>query len=175
MTNMTRDRAILGAELSVRYHRRRASFLERASSLMSTAILVGGAGAFASLFGESTAIAKVATLFVALVGVVQIVFQVDRCAAEHRRWLKEWSELLVEIRGNERPTAAKLHYWDQRRSEIETDCVGELRALQIDCWNRAAVALGYDAPPTPIRWWQRALIQVCSFEGWFANPEPERV
>jgi len=170
---VTRETAQFGAELSIRYHRRRASFLERTSALMSTAILIGGAGAFASLFGESTFIAKIATLFVALVGVIQIVFQVDRCAAEHRRWLKEWSGLLLEIKRNDDPSAAELHRWDERRSGIEQECVGELRALQIDCWNRTAIAMGSTEPPTPMRWWHRALIQVCSFEATFANPLPQ--
>ncbi|MBA2932608.1 hypothetical protein HZF05_00740 [Sphingomonas sp. CGMCC 1.13654] len=139
---------------------------------MSTAILMGGAGAFASLFGESTTFAKIATLLVALIGVVQIVFQVDRCAAEHRRWLKEWMALLLEIRASTDPTPEALNEWDRRRSDVEQECVGELRALQVDCWNRTCVAMGFSAKPTPIPRWQLPLIQICSFEGWYSNPQP---
>jgi uncharacterized membrane protein YuzA (DUF378 family) len=168
----TRAEILFSAELSARYHRRRAAFLERTSALMSTVILVGGAGAFASLFGDATIIAKIATLIIALIGVVQIVFQMDRCAAEHRRWLREWTSILVEVKEADNPSREAIAMWEKRRAVIETECVSELRALQIDCWNRTAISLRYQVKPTPIRLWQRALIQVFSFESWFANPMP---
>jgi hypothetical protein len=163
----TRDELLFDAEMSAKYHRRRATFLERASSAMSVAILAGGAGAFASLFGETTTIAKFATLIVAIVGIVQIVFQTDRCAAEHRRWLKAWSAMITEIRQTEVASQEQLNDWVARRYALEGECVGEMRALQEDCYNRTMVALERQGAPTPITAWQRMWMQLFSFENAF--------
>lgn len=166
------DDLLFAAELSARYHRRRAAFLDRTSSIMSVVILAGGAGAFASLFGETTTFARIATLVVALVGIVQVVFRVDQCAAEQRRWLKQWLAMIADIRRHDTHEAGQIANWSDERYVIESECVGELRALQVDCYNRALIATGSPDRPTPMRWWHRAFIQIASFEGAFANPLP---
>ena len=155
------------AQMSAKYHRRRAAFLERTSAAMSASILFGGAGAFASLFGTDTKFAMIATAAVALIGIVQIVFQTDRCAAEHRHWLREWNTMLAEIGKAPAPSEEQIATWNAQRYDIESECAGELRALQVDCYNRTMAAMDLDGKPVPIRWWQRALIQVVSFEGAF--------
>ncbi|WP_191864467.1 hypothetical protein V3I01_09795 [Sphingomonas sp. gentR] len=166
----TRADILFIVEMSVRYHRRRASFLDVTSSLMSLATVIGGAGAFLTLIGgESTTIAKLATLVLTVVGTVQIVFRIDTAAAAHKQWLKQWLGMLFEVRTHEAPDAATMSKWIERRYAIEADCVTEMRALQVDCYNRTASALDLDATPTPLRWWHRAFIQVWSFEGSFAG------
>lgn len=154
-------------ELAVRYHRRRASFLEMASSTMMLVTVIGGAGAFLSLLGDRTAVAKVATLVVTVVGTIQALFRVDTCAAQHRQWLKLWMEMLFEVRVEANPSVEQLAGWMKRRYAIESECIGEMRALQVDCLHRAANALNRDAGENPVRPWHRALLQVWPFEGSF--------
>lgn len=153
--------------MSIKYHRRRAAFLERVGALMSAAILFGGAGAFASLFGEQTGIAKWLTAILALIGIVQIVFQVDRCAAEHRGWLRRWMDLQKEIERTKSPTDERMADWLDVKLDIESECVGEMRALQEDCYNRTISELDRAGEPTPIKLRHRLFMQVYSFENGF--------
>jgi hypothetical protein len=155
---------LFSAAVATRYHRRRATFLERASASMSVLILLGGATALVGLVGDKSLFARILGLAIVLVGVVQVVFQVDRCAAEHRRWLREWSAILSEIRQNENPPPAMISAWVKRQHEIESDCVGEMRALTNDCYNRAMYALEREGEPFKITWWQRLFMQLISFD-----------
>lgn len=170
---LDRESLLFSAEVSVRYHRRRATFLDRTSAIMSLLIIVGGSTAFASLFGASTTFAKGATIFLSSIGGIQLVFRIDRAAVDHQRWLKQWLEMLAAMRASESPTKAQLGRWETQRCSIESECVGEMRALQVDCYNRTLVALSYEDQPTSMRWWHRAFIQILSFEKDFANPNPK--
>ena len=129
--------------------------------------VIGGAGAFLSLLGEGTLVAKVATLVLTVAGVIQAVFRIDTCAAQHRQWLKQWLEVLRQVRMQPKPEHDQIDAWVTERYRIEAECVGELRALQVDCYNRTIAALSLVGEPVPIRWWQRVFIQVWSFEGSF--------
>ncbi|WP_426254509.1 hypothetical protein [Sphingomonas sp. DC2300-3] len=162
----TRTDMLFIVEMSVRYHRRRASFLDLTSSLMSLVTVIGGAGAFLTLIGgDSTLIAKIATLFLAAVGAIQLIFKIDTAAAMHKQWLKQWLRMLHEIRTNNDPDPATMSAWIRERYGIEAECVTEMRALQADCFNRTMTALDRDGDRMPLKWWQRAFMQVWSFEG----------
>lgn len=152
------------AQVSVRYHRRRAAFLERCSALMSVVILLGGAAAFVGVVGEATLFAKIVTLAIVGVGVIQIVFQTDRWAAAHRQWLRQWSDMLAEIRKASAPDQHQIGRWIDRQIVIEADCVGEMKALANDCYNRTMNALQRDGDPFKITPWQRFWMQFFSFE-----------
>ena len=163
----SRSDLLFDVAMSVKYHRRRATFLERVSALMSAAILFGGAGAFASLFGDQTVVARILTAFIAFVGIIQIVFQTDRCAAEHRGWLRRWINLLKGIEADANANPAQLAQWNTEKLDIESECVGEMRALQEDCYNRTMLAHNRQGVPTRLRWWHRAFMQLYSFENSF--------
>lgn len=165
----TRAEMLFSAELSVRYHRRRASFLEVSGSLASLVTVIGGAGAFLSLLGgDNTAVAKIATFALTVVGTIQLVFKTDTAAAAHKQWLKQWSRMLQEIKTNENPSPEMIAGWVKERYSIESDCITELRALQVDCFNRTVKALDLDDVPQPLHWWHRVFIQVWSFEADFS-------
>lgn len=166
------DRAdlLFAAEVSVRYHRRRATFLERSNLALTLATLVAGGGAFVSLFGEGNLFAKVAALIVSAITLVQLVYTPEACAARHRQWLRDWLQLLQDIRSHPEPGEDQLRGWIATRYRIEGECVGEMRALQADCYNKAVAALSKsDEHNYRIRWWHRAFGQVISFENGF-NP-----
>jgi hypothetical protein len=152
------------AATSARYHRRRAAFLERVSRLISAAILVGGAAAFVGVVGEANVFAKVVSAGIVLAGVIQIVFQTDRCAETHKQWLRAWNEMLAEIQQNENPPPELINEWLRRKYEIESDCSAEMRALVNDSYNRTMNALGRQGDPYKITRWQRLWMQIISFE-----------
>ena len=163
----SRSDLLFDAEMSVKYHRRRATFLERSGQIMSVAILVGGATAFAGMFGSGDVAAKIGGAIIAALGIIQIVFQPDRCAAEHRNWLRAWGALLTDIKQSVSSSPEEVAAWEARKIVIEGECVGEMRALQEDCYNRTMAALNWPGTPTRITFLQRRLMQVLSFENSF--------
>jgi len=159
---------LFAAEMSARYHRRRAAFLETTNNSLNFLTLAGGAGAFVSLYGAGTGIAKALALVLALIGIIQIVFSPQANAMKHKQWLIQWSDLIREIALTPSPTPQQLDDWLRRRVAIETECVVELRALQADCFNRTSRAMGLEETHNyELRWWHRMFMQVIRFEHAF--------
>lgn len=164
----TRADVLFIVEMSVRYHRRRAAFLDLCSSFMSLGTVIGGAGAFLTLIGgDNTVIAKVATFLLTVIGMVQLIFRIDTSAAAHKQWLKQWMRMLYEVRTNVAPDNDTISTWLERRYAIEAECVTEMRALQVDCANRTIAALNLDGELDKLRWWHRAFMQIWPFENSF--------
>lgn len=162
---MTRDDLEFFAEISVRYHRRRAAFLSRVSACMSVCTLFGGAAAFATLFGADTLAAKWLTMGITFLGVVQIVAQIDRNAVIHEKWLAAWNELLFELHVTPNETEEDFRRWTEKLYRLESECVGQMKALTNQCFNQASSALGRpNEDPYILRWYHRLLIQFISFE-----------
>jgi hypothetical protein len=154
-------------ELAVRYHRRRAAFLERADQLLTFATVAAGGGAFVSVVGDNSPAAKTAALIVMIIGVIQLVYKPEACAGRHRAWLARYLRVLTDIRNTAEPKPGRIETWVASRYELEAECVGEMRALQVDCYNRTMRALRLPGSPKRLRWWHRMLIQLVSFEHAF--------
>lgn len=156
------------AEMSSRYHRRRAAFLDRVNLSLTFFSLVAGTGAFVSLFGTSTAIAKVATLAITFASIIQIVYRPEACSNQHKAWLGRWLDMLTALRAQPSPEGPALERWIREIGAIERECVGEMRALQADCYNRTVRALNLDiANNYRLRWYHRIFLQIVSFEHAF--------
>jgi hypothetical protein len=153
------------AEASVRYHRRRAAFLEQLDLFLTVALLACGGGTFITVLADLGHYAAAAGLIVTAVALVQLVYKPEACATRHRQWLKRWSDILAEVRASDDPPAEVVAGWEKRRQAIEVECVLELAALKADCFNKTARALGRDIEPYRFGRLQRALIQVRSFDG----------
>ena len=165
---------LFAAEMSARYHRRRAAFLETTSNWLNFLTLAGGAGAFVSLYGAGTGIAKLLALLLSLIGIIQIVYSPQANATKHKEWLTQWFDLIREIKLAPSPTPQQLDEWMRKKVAIETECIVELRALQADCFNRTARAMGLEETHNySIRWWHRRLMQVIRFEHAFERPPQE--
>lgn len=164
---MDRDDILFLAEMSSRYHRRRAAFLERLSNLFNAVTLIGGASAFLALInsGSETAndLAKFLTAMIAIIGVVQSIYRIEQAAFENKKWLVEWMDLLTEVYNNENPSAEMIRDWVRRKNILDSQTVCELRALQVDCANKTASALGLHYSGR-LRWYHKFLMQVISFE-----------
>ncbi len=132
--------------------------------MFSVLTLAGGAGAFLAIVGNENSIAKIAALVTAVVSIIQIVFQTDRCANEHRHWLRAWNAILREVHQHENPKPAMLADWIKRKYEIEGECVAEMKALANDSYNRTLNELGREGEPFHVNWWQKMWMQLVSFD-----------
>ena len=162
--DVERDDILFAAEVSTRYHRRRATFLGDADRLLTFFQLLAGASAFGTLVtAGGTLFAQWATALVTLAATVQAVFGMSVAACRHEAWLKRWSDLLIEVRLNGDPSPEMLAAWARTRAMIEQEHVGELRALERDCANKARKVLGWQGEHREISFLQRLFIQVASF------------
>ncbi|WP_332811301.1 hypothetical protein [Sphingomonas sp.] len=179
MTESLQDQADelrFAVEMSIRYHRRRAAFLEATNNLLNLMTLAGGAGAFVSLFGPGTLLAKLLAVLVTGIGIIRIVYSPQACAIRHKEWLSRWMNILHEIKMADAVTIPVVADWTKRTFAIEGECVIEMRALQADCYNRTARALSRsDEYNYDIRWWHRLFMHVIRFEHAFEGPPRKKL
>ena len=163
-----RDHFLFASTMSSIYHRRRATFLERTSMIMSLLTLLGGASGVISLIGDNPLVAQCAAGLVTFIGLIQIVYRPETAAAQHKGWLTRWRQMKSQVLLAEDPSADQLAAWAKEESAIETECVGEMRALQADAFNHAerTLALSPDHHYR-LRWYHRAFCQIISFEHSF--------
>lgn len=160
------------ADFSTRYHRRRAAFLIKLDRLLTLITLMSGAGAFLAIVDQgSDSIGKLSALTVTIVSLFQIVFELGVAGAKHTEWLRRWDKLATDIQCNSTPSEEQLVGWQQERSSIETECVGELRALSIDCENAARQYLGVKEGQRKIGRFQRLTMQFGTFQIEFPQLE----
>jgi hypothetical protein len=163
-----RFRVLYRAEYSSRYHRRRAAFLGNLDTLLNLVTVAAGASAFGDLIGGSPGwLAKIGAALVTLISLSQVILRLGNHAASHTQWLKRWTSLLCEIKATLHPTEQQIANWLQDMGSLETDCVGELRALCYDCENAAARFMGLSNRQVAIKSWQRLIIHFGTFQQTF--------
>lgn len=156
------------AEYSTRYHRRRAAFLGNLDTLLNVVTLAAGASAFGDLAsGAPGWLARIGTAVVALISIGQIVLRLGTHATDHGKWLERWSALHSEMSLNTKPTEPHVKRWMNERTKLETECVGELRALCWDCENAAARVMSISGRQVEIKPLQRMLIHFGTFQRKF--------
>jgi len=156
------------ADFSARYHRRRAAFLTNLDTLLTLATLMAGASAFGALVASSPAwMAKIGSALVALISVAQVVLKLAPQGAAHAQWLKRWHALHTEIVLTSIPTFEQIEKWTREKDSIETECIGELRALTFDCEDATARAMGILGRQHKIGRAQRVLIHFGTFQQSF--------
>lgn len=166
---MDRVKFLVAATVSAKYHQRRHAFLWMVDTFLNLVIVISAASAFGFLLGgEQRSLAKVATATITLLGLCQIILGIGKSAYAHQMWYKKWRELLADVESELNPSADQLKRWNQERTAIEVECIGELRALEVDCRNKAITALDYDEDEIrKIKWWQRAIIQLGTLQSDF--------
>lgn len=116
-------------------------------------------------------LAKFGAAAVTLISIAQVVLRLGAHAGAHSQWLKRWCALHNEISLKTEPDEADIARWTQERTAIETECVGELRALCLDCENAAARVLEVPGRQVQISPLQRLLIHFGTFQGSFPRVE----
>ena len=157
------------AEVSCRYHRRRAAFLHGFDSTVNWLTLISSGSAFIFLIGgEVQAAAKYCIAVVSILSVTQIGFRVGKSAAAHANWYSRWCQLLLQIQQKPNPKKADIDEWLAIRKKIEAEHFDELRSLEVDCRNQAIAALNLDhAEIRRIAWWQKPFLHVLSVQQTF--------
>ena len=163
-----RYRLAFRAEYSARYHRRRAAFLINLDKLLTALVLVCGAGAFVALLDQSPQwLGRAAALSVTFITILQVIFSFGLAGARHGEWLRRWERLATDIRAHPLPEDNKLREWHELRAGIESECIGELRGLAIDCENAARRYLGVPEGQRRIGRTQRLFIHFGTFQQEF--------
>jgi hypothetical protein len=167
----TKEDLQFAAEVSWRYHQRRAAFFCKVDLVINWMTVVTSAGAFLFLLGGDRAlVVQVLSATVTLLTLTQIVCGVGRAAVKHECWYSEWRELLAEMQTTTSPSQRQLGEWIRRRRKIETEYPHELRALEVDCRNDAIEALGLDgAELRTIAWWQKPILHIVSVQSKFPH------
>ena len=163
------------AEYSSRYHRRRAAFLSNTDTFINVINVMAGASAFGALLAEApTMLSKFGTAIVVLLSLLQILLRLGANSAAHAQWLGRWTTLLAELRSKTAPTEIDLEKWFHESAMIESQCVGELRALCYACENAAARALGVPDREVEIKWWQRLIMHLVTIQSSFPRVRQPR-
>lgn len=156
------------ANYSARYHRRRATFLTNLDTVLTLTTLMAGASAFGALVVDSpTWISKIGAATVSLISLAQVVLKLAPQGAAHTEWLKRWHALQSEVVLTSSPTLEQIQRWTRETDAIETECIGELRALAFDCEDAAARAMGIVGRQHKIHWAQRVFIHFGTFQQSF--------
>ncbi|MCL4672168.1 MAG: hypothetical protein KJZ64_04390 [Sphingomonadaceae bacterium] len=132
------------AEASARYHRRRAMFLERLSSVLNLINIICGTTAFFVVISNFENLVKALALFIALSNCLQMIFKIEESATMHKVWLSRWHDCLEIIESKNTLGSRELAQFVKIRNSIERECVGEMHALKVDCFNRTAHAMKFD-------------------------------
>ncbi len=156
------------AAYSSRYHRRRASFLINLDKFANLLAIIAGTSVFVSLMQDGPVLfAQVAALLISILAIGQVVFGFGTIGARHAEWMRAWDKLGNEIRATRNPTEEDVSRWNDIRSEIEGECVFELRALGYDCENQTKSHLGIAEGILKIGRAQRLFIHFGTFQGEF--------
>lgn len=153
------------SEYSTRYHRRRAAFLTNLDTLLTLVTITAGASAFGDLVaGTPGWVAKLGAAVVTIISIAQVILKLGPAGIMHTAWLKRWNSLHTDLSLNTDPNAADIKRWTIEKATIEEECVGELRALCIDCEDATARVLHLQDRQHYIHPMQRLLIHFGSFQ-----------
>ena len=165
------------AGYSSRYHRRRAGFLLNLDKLANLFSIIAGTSVFVSLMKDGPVIfAQLAALVISILAIGQVIFGFGSLGARHAEWMRAWDKLATDIRATPDPSEEDLGRWNDIRSEIEGECVYELRALACDCENQTRSHLGISEGLVKIGRMQRFFIHFGTFQTHFPEtPSPSIV
>jgi hypothetical protein len=129
---------------------------------------MAGASAFGDLVAGSPGwLAKLGTAIVTLISLLQVILRLAPQAAAHAQWLKRWAALSADQALTSVPTPLDIQRWTQESIAVETECVGELRALVYDCEDAAARAMNIPGRQHKIHRLQRLFIHLGTFQQAF--------
>ncbi len=160
------------AEVSSRYHRRRAAWLGNVDFVLNIVQMLSGTAAFIALTsGTPGRLAAAGSVIVVLCSLVQIVGRLGKATLDHELLMRQWCDLLTDIEANS-ATEESIATWVRTKGELNKAHVGELRALAVAAENEAASALGAPGRQRSIGRLQWLLMHVVSYQRTFP-PAPD--
>lgn len=158
------------AEYSTRYHRRRAAFLGNLDTVLTLLTIAAGATTFGELVAGSPGwLSKAGAAAITLMSLAQVILRLGPQAAAHTHWLKRWTEIQTATILTTSPQPEDIRGWTVAATNIETECVGELRALCIDCENVAAQVMKIPNRHRRIQPLQKLFIHLGTWQQVFPN------
>lgn len=160
------------AEVSSRYHRRRAAWLGNVDFVLNIVQMLSGTAAFIALTnGTPGRLAAIGSVIVVLCSLVQIVGRLGKATLDHELLMRQWCDLLTDIEAKS-ATEEAVGTWVRTKGELNKAHVGELRALAVAAENEAAFALGAPGRQRIIGRVQWLLMHIVSYQRSFL-PAPD--
>ena len=143
-----------------RYHTARRAFFDAWHRWMMVGVLVSGSAAVASLnatFGTSREFSTVLMLVPAIVGAINVVWGIAQRARDHEVLARRFYDLAKRINVM-KADAATVEDWRRDILDIYGDEPTVYHALNAECHNAVAQAIGADASQMQrVWWWQHKL------------------
>ena len=149
---------LFDCDRNARYHVARRAFFDAWHRWMMVGVLISGSAAVASLnTGLGTAWATMLALIPAVVGAVSVVWNLTHTARDHELLARRFYDLEKRIVVHE-ATAATVDRWRAEMLDIWGDEPATYHALNAECHNAVAQAIGADTGEMQrVRWWHHRL------------------
>jgi hypothetical protein len=127
-------------ERSIRYNRRRQAFYEWWHRTTMFVVIIAGSGTITELFGWKL----VFECAIVIAGTLDLVIGFSMKARDHHQLAHRFYELAILMDTAAEAKRRDVTLWTKRRLEIDADEPPVYCALEADCWNEAARAMGRD-------------------------------
>ena len=146
---------------SARYHVARRAFFDQCHRWMMVAVLISGSAAVVALSGENKILSVSIMLLPAVFGAISVVFSLTDRARDHEMLARKFYQIAVTI-DPEHATAERVQRWRISILGVYEDEPAVYHALNAECYNAAAQALG-KKERQQVREWQHWLRHWCRF------------
>jgi len=151
---MTRDQLIFKATGSVRYHRYRAEHFAKRNRWIAFISIFSGTGVVAGIVAQYPNVSLALGIIIAFLNTYALVTKPEEVSKTHEKWCGEWSKLLGEVDAVPHPTEQQLSKWTIRASNLDGQCMDDMKAVKAHAFNDAVTALGRGDKPYEISWFQ---------------------
>lgn len=143
-------------------HTDRLGFFEFSHRFLMFAIVLSGTAGFGNLLDGQ----KLFAAFTALLGTIDLVFDLKGRIATHKDLRRRYYLLLAEIDAQPIPTSANLAEWSSSMIKITAEEPGEMPMVDAVAYNRAIEMLGLDRDyKLQISWWEKTFRHVWTYTG----------
>jgi hypothetical protein len=145
----TLKEARLEADYDAEFHRLNIRLCRRAHQILMLIKLASGTAAFTLVFKADPNIAFVVGSVLALLVIIEAVWNPVEKGFEHREWVKRYNALLAR---NDLPD---VEAFERALAEVSSDDDIGVASLEPCAYNRTVVSVGFESLRMPLTPWQR--------------------
>jgi hypothetical protein len=147
------------------YHTRRRAFLDACSRVLNFLVILLGGTAAAQAGSKFPPLDQVLAGLAALIGALQLVFDLGGAARNHEFLQRRYYELLSETDKAAVPSDEVLREWNSKLSLLYAEEPPQLRALDAIAYNTTCDSLGKGEGRVRLTWFHFVFCQFYSFPG----------
>ena len=129
---------------AIRYFSKRRRYFDLLHRISKTLVLAGGSSSFTALVADFSEIAVYATLIIAIVGLVDYIFDFSGQSRLYDNLYRRTVNLTSRIYNLSKSDTESVCNLVAERYLIFADCPAINRVLDVICHNEEAIARGYD-------------------------------